>query len=228
MLTSVLGLGLSCFPVARKFGIRLCLTALILYVLFGSGPVSFFLLGHLEYRIPPATPSERNGIHAVVVLAGYAEDDEAIPLSSRVNNASAIRILEAVTLYRAAPASTIFVSGEGAVPRVIGDVLVAVGIPPDRVQIDAASFSTAESARHLLSFVGSSPFLLVTSAGHMPRAVKVFEKLGMSPRPVPTHYMTRRNWLAIQYLPSPVSLSYSDLAISEYAALLWYRVRGWL
>jgi uncharacterized SAM-binding protein YcdF (DUF218 family) len=71
-------------------------------------------------------------------------------------------------------------------------------------------------------------FLLVTSAGHIPRAMGVFRKLGMNPRAAPTYYLTRRNWLAVQYLPSPLHLQYSDLAVSEYAALFWYRLNGWL
>lgn len=212
----------------RKYGTALLVIALAGYVFFASGPVSFLLLGHLEYQIPPAAVSERIGTGKIVILAAYAESDQDIPLSARVSAASAIRLLEALSLYRSLPDAMVILSGEGAVPTIMRDVLVASGVPPERILVDATSFNTFESAKHLVPLLGNEPFLLVTSAGHMPRALGVFVKAGTSPRPVPTHYLSRRNWLAIQYLPSPIHLSYSDLAVSEYVAMFWYQLKGWV
>jgi len=216
------------FRKGRKLGMRLGILALVLYTIFGAGPVSFLLLGHLEYQIPPVTAAERDDVRTIVVLTAHAEPDPAVPLSSHVNSPSAYRILEALKLFRDAPDSIVIVSGGGVVPSVMADVLISSGIPNDHVRIDAESFSTAESARQLYPLLGHSPFLLVTSAGHMPRALKVFQKVGMYPLAAPTNYMTRRNWLAVQYFPSPLHLQYSDLAVSEYEALVWYRLKGWL
>jgi uncharacterized SAM-binding protein YcdF (DUF218 family) len=122
----------------------------------------------------------------------------------------------------------VIVSGAGDVPRIMAEVLISSGVPVSDILIDDNSLNTAESAKYVFQLLGRSPFLLVTSAGHMPRAMKVFEKVGANPRPVPTHYMTRKNWLAVRYLPSPEYLYYSDLAISEYSALIWYRLKGWV
>ena len=212
----------------RKWGASLSFAAFAAYLVFASGPVAYLLLGHLEYRIIPATVLEREGIRTVVVLAAHAEFDSHIPLSSRVNGAAAVRLLEALSLFQSSPESTVIVSGGGDVPIIMREVLVSAGIPSERIVVDAESFRTVESAAHLSARLGTTPFLLVTSAGHMPRAMGVFQKAGMSPCAVPTHYVTKQNWLAIQYLPSPVHLEYSDLAVSEYVALLWYRVNGWV
>lgn len=228
MLCGITSVVLLCFRLGRKPGVRVGIVALTLYVVFGSGPISYLLLGHLEYKIPPATAAERAGVQTIVVLAAHAERDPILPLSSHVNSPSAYRILEALKLFRENPDSVVIVSGSGVVPSVMGEVLISTGISNDRIHIDAASFSTRQSAQQLYPRLGRSPFLLVTSAGHMPRALGVFQKVGMEPRPAPTHYMTRRNWLAVQYFPSPLHLQYSDLAISEYEALLWYRLKGWL
>jgi uncharacterized SAM-binding protein YcdF (DUF218 family) len=228
MLCAVTGLVLIWFRATRKQGVSLCIIALSGYVFFGAGPVAFLLLGHLEYQIPAATASERTGIRRVVILAAYAESDQGIPLSARVNGASAFRVLEALSLLQSVPDSMVIVSGEGAAPAIMREVLVAAGVPPERILVDSESSNTFESAKHLSPLLGSAPFLLVTSAGHMPRALGVFVKAGMNPRPVPTHFMARRNWLATQYLPSPAHLEYSDLAISEYVAVFWYRLKGWV
>jgi len=202
--------------------------ALALYAISGSGPVSFFLLGHLEYQIPPATLAERTEAKTILVLAGHAEHNPDYPLSAEVNSASAIRLLEAMRLFRSVPGSSVIVSGGGEAPLIMRDILVSLGIPADQILVDSGSNSTFESAKNLDSTLGRVPFLLVTSAGHMPRAIGVFKKIGTSPLAVPTHYMTKRNCLASQYLPSPLHLEYSDLAVSEYAALYWYYLNGWL
>ena len=219
---------LACIRPTRLWSVSAGIVALATYAIFGAGPVSFFLLGSLEYQIPPATISERKEVYTIAVLCGYAEHDLDHPLSSRANSASAFRLLEALSLFRAAPNSTVIISGTGEVAMIMRDVLVSSGISAEQIRVDIDSNSTFESAKNLAPILGGRPFLLVTSAGHMPRAIGAFRKAGTIPLPVPTHYLTRRNFLATQYVPSPLHLVYSDLAVSEYAALLWYRYKGWL
>jgi len=225
-LSAVLGFGLLCSRWSRRVGVWLSLWTFVCYAVFASGPVAFLLLGYLEYQVPSATASERENIHTIVVLSAYAESDPSVPLSSRVSSGTAFRLLEAISLFQVAPDSNVIVSGGGVVPGIMRDVLISAGIPSDHIAVDDKSLSTFESATHLAPILGMAPFLLVTSAGHMPRAKGVFQKLGTNPRAVSTHYMSKKNWLAIQYLPSPAHLAYSDLAVSEYAALLWYWLDG--
>lgn len=219
---------LVCVREVRQWGITAGAFALTIYAFFGAGPVSFFLLGSLEYHIPSATLSERGDVYPIAVLTGYAEHDPDHPLSSKVNSSSAFRLLEALKLFHASPGSTVIISGTGVVAGIMRDVLVSSGIPAEQVRVDVDSASTFESAKHLALVLGDKPFLLVTSAGHMPRAMGVFRKAGMMPLPMPTHYLTKRNPLATQYFPSPTHLELSDLAVSEYAALAWYYVNGWI
>lgn len=227
-ISAMAGLVLLCQPSTRRWGTALSGAAFAAYVIFSSGPIAYLLLGHLEYQFAAASPSERMAAHVIVVLAAHAEQDPDIPLSSRVNDAAAFRLLEALILYHETPGRMLVVSGGGMVPVLMREVLIEAGVQPDRMQVDVSSDSTAESAQYIASRLGPVPVLLVTSAGHMPRALGVFRKAGMIPRAAPTHYVTKRNWLAIQYFPSPVYLAYSDWAVSEYAALFWYWVKGYL
>ena len=224
----IAGFVLACIRPARRWGVAAGFVALATYAIFGAGPVSFFLLGSLEYQISPATILEQKVADTIVVLTGYAEYDIDHPLSSQVNSASAFRLLEVMKLFQSAPSSMVIVSGAGEVPTIMRDVLVSSGIPAGQVHVDSDSSSTFESARHLAPALGKKPFLLVTSAGHMPRAIGAFRKVGAAPLPLPTHFLTRRNSLATPYFPSPVHLECSDLAFSEYAALVWYYVNGWI
>ena len=159
-------------------------------------------------------------------MTAYAERDPLVPLSSQVNGASARRLLEALRILNELPELSVIITGGRDIPEIMKEVLVAAGVDEDKVLLDRSSESTFESARNVSELVKGKTFVLVTSAGHMPRSMQVFEKQGVVPIPAPTDYRVRKNYLAIHDLPSPLHLEYSDLAVHEYAAILWYRLRN--
>ena len=207
----------------RKKSMYLFASALTLYVVFGTGPVAFWLLGSLEFRYPPYVETVANrDAEDIVLLAGYAGRDDDMPLSSHVNDSSAIRILEAARIFRLNPGRRIVVSGKNDVPVIMKDVLVSLGIPAGQIEIDGRSGSTIESGENLSTLLKGKKVILVTSAGHMHRAILTFRKVGMYPVPAPTDFMTYKNILATGYLPSPLNLKLSDIAIHEFVGILWY------
>ena len=93
----------------------------------------------------------------------------------------------AAALYRAGRAKWVVIAGgnqpghehEQAEGDAIAQVLVVLGVPPAAIRRETASRNTRENAENalpLLSRLGSRRLLLVTSAQHMPRAVKTFAK----------------------------------------------------
>lgn len=201
--------------------------ALLMYFILASGPVAHFLLSRLEYRYPafPLTKPALD-IHYIVVLTGDAEIRPQISLSSYPNSSSAFRLLEAARLHQMYPQAPILISGGSWVPSLLKDVLVSMGIPASAIELDNQSYNTFSSAANLAALLQGEPFALVTSAGHMPRAMAVFEAQNLRPVPAPTEFLSRKNILAAQYLPTPHHLLYVDLAVHEYLALLWYRTSG--
>jgi uncharacterized SAM-binding protein YcdF (DUF218 family) len=223
----ILGFILLFIRKAKRIGFYLLLSAGVLYVFFGTGPVSFWLLGNLEYQYPfVMTLEASDNAKPIVVLAGHAEKDASIPISSNVNSSTAFRLIEAVRLLQKNPESEIIVSGNNDVAHIMKQLLVEVGIPADKVVVENQSTSTYESALFLKDKLMYRDFFLVTSAGHMPRAMGVFTKQHLNPLPAPTDYMSRKNYMAISYLPSPLHLYYSDLAVHEYLGILWYKLTG--
>ncbi len=207
----------------RRVSHMLFVTATVLYLVLSAGPISHSLLGALEYVHPGLKdqPDDRV-LDRLVILAGYARDDADIPLTGRVNGASALRLLEAVRLHRRNPQATIIVTGYGNVPVVMKNVLISVGIPDRRVIVDSQSRNTFESAVNLRATLGSNPFYLVTSAGHSPRAMRTFEKFAMKPIPAQTDYMTSKRLYDVGYYPSSRRLVMSDMALHEYLGMVWY------
>jgi len=180
---------------------------------------------NLEYRYRPIEDLESmDRISNIVILSGYAENDLNLPLSSMVNSSSAFRIIEAKRILTKFPKAEIIISGKGDVPKIMKKLLDSLGNKSENFKIDNQSNSTYESSLYISNLQLTKKFVLVTSAGHMPRAMGVLKKMGMDPIPAPTDYMSRKNYMAISYLPSPLHLYYSDLAVHEYLGILWYKM----
>jgi uncharacterized SAM-binding protein YcdF (DUF218 family) len=226
-LLAALGLLASIWPRARRFGCWLLGGAAGTLLFFSSGLVAAALMAPLEYA-HPAVHSARDfpGVDTIVVLTGYAADDPDMPLSGRLHYTSAQRVTMTLQLARSCDACRVIVSGEQVTAKVMGDVLVELGLPAARLELEDVSRTTAESARELRAQLQGQRFFLVTSAGHMTRALAVVRKAGLEAIAVPTDHQVPRRWTTGELRPSPESLRASDLAIHEYLGNLWYRVRG--
>ena len=201
--------------------------ALILYIFFGTGIISFWLLGILETRYPPLkTVDGLRGVNEIVVLTGYAETNPVVPPSSEVNFASAFRLLEARRIFNFIPEADVIITGSADAAAIMGNLLVSLGVPQMRITIENHSSNTFESAVQVQKLLKNKAFILVTSAGHMPRAMGVFKKLGMNPIPAPTNFLSIKKFQFTHLLPSPLHLSFSDLAVHEYLGIAWYRLTG--
>jgi uncharacterized SAM-binding protein YcdF (DUF218 family) len=194
-------------------------------------------LGH-SYA-PIRTSGAAEGIRAVIVLGGgaatYAESGVEL---STLSDASALRALEGVRLYKLLKPEWMVVSGGSSGPRaepesvILRRSLIQLGVPAERILEEGTSGNTYEQAvnlRDLLTEHGIGRFVLVTSLVHMPRAVGVFRHAGLDPipSPAPVHSKVPQTWLS-GFLPSLDALRTSQVAMREYAGLLYYAARGWL
>jgi uncharacterized SAM-binding protein YcdF (DUF218 family) len=161
-----------------------------------------------------------------VVLTGHALADPRLPVSSTVNSASAFRVLEALRLHRLFPGARITISGCEDVPMLMQRLLVGLGVQEELTAIESESRSTFESAVHLKERMKDREFILVTSAGHMPRSMAAFRQTGMNPTPAPTDYLAKMTPFETNYLPNSNNLMRADLALHEYFGLMWYWING--
>ncbi|MDH5799249.1 MAG: YdcF family protein [Gammaproteobacteria bacterium] len=195
------------------------------YLLFGYGPFAYFLLNQLEFHIPDNATAKIDADIAVI-LTGFAEADPSKPALSRINSASAYRVLEARKLYSSNTNLRFIISGNAQIPSLLKEALIATGIPAANIDTETKSSNTFESAVNCSSQISTHNFYLITSAGHMPRAYYAFQKQGLKPVAVPTHYLSKQNIFAAQNLPSAYFITVSDHAVHELLALLWYKLTG--
>lgn len=191
-----------------------------------SGAVATALMSPLEYEHPAVHDIRAYpNIDHIVVLTGYAADDPNMPLTGRLHYGSAFRVMMALELQRQCEACEVIVSGESTTATVMGEALVTLGLPRERLVLETASKNTSASAANLRPML-LEPFFLITSAGHLRRSMAALEAQGLQPIPVPTDYQGPKDWRRAGLRPSPQSLFASDLAMHEYLGWAWYRVKG--
>lgn len=199
----------------------------LLFLLFSNGLIATLLISPLEYAYPAMQdPRGHPEARIILVLTAYAAEDADMPLSSRMNSSTAFRVLEAANLFSRRPDCQVIVSGGATAARIMSQQLRLLGVPEDRLLVDDKSAHTVSSAENLESILNGKALFLVTSAGHMRRAMGVFRKHGAIPIAAPTDYQLPRSALDASWTSSPIHLLASDLAVHEYLALAWYRWTG--
>jgi len=204
-------------------------TAALLGILVLSYGVPFDVaLGRLESRYPPVLDvASLQDVRWVVVLGGGQRWRPGIPVSSAPEPSSLYRITEGVRLHRGLPQSRLMFSGGPpdqtmSTARAGAQLAEALGVDRANIVIEERPMSTAEEARLARVTLGNAPFLLVTSAIHMPRAMMLFEREGLHPIPAPTeHHNNGRPGL----LPSPVRLADANAVAHELLGMAWARIR---
>jgi uncharacterized SAM-binding protein YcdF (DUF218 family) len=95
----------------------------------------------------------------------------------------------------------------------------ALGVADASLVVLDTALDTAQEARAIAARLGNAPFLLVTSAWHMPRAMLQMKLAGAKAIPAPTGQLTGRpmNWGS--WLPSAAGLGRSERALHEYMGL---------
>ncbi len=136
---------------------------------------------------------------------------------------------EALRLYHKIPNAKIITSGyEGVydIPEAIinANVLIESGIPKEDIIMHTSPKDTKEEAMVIKKFIGKKPFYLVTASYHMPRALALFKKEGLSPIPAPT--IIRNKKIKFLSIPNGWNLKDTEIAWHEFLGILWSKLRG--
>jgi uncharacterized SAM-binding protein YcdF (DUF218 family) len=215
-------------PRFARAGIYILALTTILYWISSTPAGALFLGRIVSAGYAPVDSATIGRIDAIVVLDAATQRYRNGTLElALVTRPSAVRALETIRLYHALRPQLVIVSGganersgiaaEGAALR---DVLVANGVPGDRVSLDSASRDTREQGKNValeLHSKGITRFALVTSAVHMRRAMRAFDDSGLQavPAPAPLDMPGRFAWW-----PSTAGLDRSYDAWYEIFAML--------
>ncbi|MDH4943792.1 ElyC/SanA/YdcF family protein [Sulfurimonas sp. C5] len=204
------------------------LGSVLVLALFAYPPFSNFLVKKLENQYPKYDYSQN--IKYIHVLGNGHTTDSTQPLSSQIASSGVKRILEGIIIHNKIPGSKIIFTGYAGNTDVANAVMnaklsYALGTDQNSTIINPKPEDTREEAEFTKTIVGDEPFVLVTSASHMPRAMMLFQSYGMHPIAAPTAFYKDNNmsWLSA---PNSGALFVSTLAMHEYIGMLYAKIRG--
>lgn len=222
----------------RQWGLRLCWLALVVLLAQGWQPVPNILLRHLEAQHPAIeTNRSLQPYVGVIVLGGALDPSYAWGAHGQpaLNDAAERMAVPVALAQRSAHLRIVFTGGEGelfgqglteaARARIFFDLM---GLPPERVQYESASKTTYENAMLTAALPGidqRQPWLLLTSANHMPRAMATFKHAGWNVTAYPVDFRAGTATPWNQYSLQKGAQKW-QLALHEVLGLLAYRLAG--
>jgi uncharacterized SAM-binding protein YcdF (DUF218 family) len=210
----------------RKRAAVVLLAAALVVVYVGSvGVVGDWLLSPLEARFPPLQDRSALQVRWIVVLGSSYAPHDGIPVTAALDQDALVRIVEGVRRARLNPAAKLLVSGgapDGRPRSAQGAAELArdLGIDPGSLVVSDQALDTTEEARDVVKLLGGEPFILVTSAYHMPRAMQLMRRAGARPIAAPTGQLVTKEFHWRRLLPSSAGLGKSERALHEYLGFL--------
>jgi uncharacterized SAM-binding protein YcdF (DUF218 family) len=217
---------------------NLVLASVLMVFFFGNGVVFNECAYAWETEADSSLTKSDKPYSAAVVLGGYASWDAGRNRAQL--SEAADRLYYPIALYHTKKVRKLLLSGgSGSLLQRLPsealysrELLLQAGVHDSDILLEPASRNTFENAQFSRKICDSlhlkGPFLLVTSASHMPRSAACFRKAGMEFIPFPVHFMSRggnyelKDWI----LPSTEVLYHWELLIKEWVGMFAYKLSG--
>jgi uncharacterized SAM-binding protein YcdF (DUF218 family) len=102
-------------------------------------------------------------------------------------------------------------------------LLINSGIPPQNIIAISNPKDTKEESNNIKKLLAKEKFVLITSAYHMPRAMKIFQDNQLNPIPAPADFMPKC-YDNFGIFPNANMLLWTQKAIHEYVGIIWYDI----
>lgn len=200
--------------------------------LISYSPLANYLLYAHEAKIATLHIAPKD-IEYIYVLGAGHHTDERQPITSQVTPTSSIRFSEALRLYyQLDKYPTLIFSGYGGFHNrdshafMQKKLALALGVKEDKIHIEPKPRDTQEEAKVAKKLIGDKPFILVTSASHIQRALKFFKNEGLDPIPAPTNHLAEIAYPNYLGFYSVQSMDKMRRLWHEMLGQLWQRAKG--
>jgi uncharacterized SAM-binding protein YcdF (DUF218 family) len=226
----------------QRLGLRLGFTALFFLFIAGwQGPAEL-ALRQLETVYPSVADkgAELDHYAGLIILGGALDSGRLWTRPGQIAlNSAAERMTASVSLLQQHPQfKIIFTGGEGELfgvgpkeadrAKLFFDSLM---VPSDHVVYEALSRNTHENAVFSAQIPGvdtHQPWLLVTSAFHMPRSMAIFQRAGWNVTAYPVDYRAPEDidWMSFELSGEKSAAKNWQLFLHEAFGLIAYRLTG--
>lgn len=161
---------------------------------------------------------------AVVVLGGGMTTNA--PTGRAEMSAAADRVWQGARVFKAGKAGKVIITGGGVADSTL-PLLADFGVPPSDILLFDDPRNTEEEAQRIKAEFGeNAKVVLVTSAWHMRRALRLFRRAGLDVVPCAADYeMSLKKGLPLEardFAPNADSLMRNSFAIKEWVAYWGY------
>ena len=190
--------------------------------------------GYLEDRYRPIDDLRPyQGYRVVLLSSGSTRLDAEKGWINQLANSGWERLLVATQTARAIDGELVIAGGSSAkgetepISITMKRVIETMGIDLKKVTVETASRNTFENLSLLKDQLSSEPFILVTSATHLPRAMAVAEKLGLQAIPQPADYLSGKIVGPRSFLPSLSAILHWHTLLHELVGFFYYNLKGY-
>jgi len=226
--------------IPKSRGRKILWTGILLLVFFSNPFLSNLAL--LAWEPPYKSFEEIPNREIGIVLTGVTNLNKTTTDRTFFGR-GADRITQALQLYRMGKIKKILITGgQGLNPtnpyseaELLKRFLVMTGMPETDILIEEKSVNTRENAVFTKEFLKKNgiaidqEFVLITSAFHMPRSKKCFDKVGLKTIPFPVDYYSHDLKYDLPELlyPRPEALVNWQVLVREWIGLVVYRLVGY-
>jgi len=214
---------------------KISLSGVILIILCSLPVVSNNLIYYLEKDYKLLKPSEINPADAIVVLSGMVQPVKTDQNIHYEFSGSVDRILAGIDLYKNNKSSFLILT-RGRVPWSAGipegeylkEFAIRFGIPEQNILLTSEVQNTDQEAKAVKNILPDNKknIILVTSAFHMPRAIKVFNAAGLKPIPFAVDFkFSSEKVTVMSFLPSAGSFKLTSFFVREMIGRVYYDLK---
>ena len=204
---------------------KIAVVSMLFILLLTNKPLADLLAKPLEMQYPPYQGKPPANI---IVLGCNHAEASFLPLSSQPELCSVSRLIEAAQLWHRDPTAIVHLSGNIAQRKIahteVGrQFLIALGVADSHIRRYPLAQNTREELAVFARVLQHQPAVLVTSAMHMPRAMRWAAFYQLQMRAAPTHFLRRQDQLPSElhaWLPRLSALETYQYLFYEYAGLL--------
>jgi uncharacterized SAM-binding protein YcdF (DUF218 family) len=228
---------------SQKSRKRSLLSVLVILTLF-SNPWFVNRL-YVFYEQPTISLLQSENYTWGIVLGGGMIRPGDEDQSDKINvGETADRFIQPILLYKAGKIKKILITGgntsigkikvdKGHETSDVRQLMISMGVNPKDIYMETKARNTREnalySAQKLKNYIKSEEVLLITSAMHMPRSIRCFEKVGFKVKAYPVDKKGSKNESGLLDLltPSDQNLSRTSQLIREISGLIIYMIMGY-
>jgi len=200
----------------------------IISLLFFSYEIGQNMLARpLEKDIPICEPTNYPNIKTIVILGGGRNPESNRTVSALLSRTTLTRLVEGISVFNLTDANNLIVTGADlmggrSIAALMKECAINLGVDESKIITIDNARNTREEAKYTADFVRGDSIFLVTSASHLKRAKKNFEREGIFVVPVATDYIVQNGPKTIwAFFPNSDRITNSGRAIREYLGLFY-------